>query len=102
MPIRIQRKRTKGWRAPMGSVYVGRPTCYGNPFKVGDVDPLSKKVITPVMSVKLYRAYASDMPPKAVGWWFNRLRELRGKDLMCWCRIDQPCHADVLLELANG
>lgn len=28
--------------------------------------------------------------------------ELAGKDLMCWCPLDQPCHADVLLELANG
>jgi hypothetical protein len=26
---------------------------------------------------------------------------LRGKDLACWCPLDQPCHADVLLELAN-
>ena len=29
-------------------------------------------------------------------------RELRGKDLACWCPLDQPCHADVLLDLANG
>lgn len=29
------------------------------------------------------------------------LEELRGKDLACWCALDQPCHADVLLELAN-
>lgn len=27
--------------------------------------------------------------------------ELRGKDLACWCRPGEPCHADVLLELAN-
>lgn len=30
------------------------------------------------------------------------LPELRGRDLCCWCSLDQPCHADVLLELANG
>ena len=30
------------------------------------------------------------------------LAELRGKDLCCWCPLDQPCHADVLLEIANG
>lgn len=29
------------------------------------------------------------------------LGELRGLDLACWCPLDQPCHADVLLELAN-
>lgn len=26
---------------------------------------------------------------------------LRGKNLACWCPLDQPCHADVLLEIAN-
>ena len=26
---------------------------------------------------------------------------LRGKNLACWCALDQPCHADVLLEIAN-
>ena len=30
------------------------------------------------------------------------LAELRGRDLACWCPLDQPCHADVLLELANA
>lgn len=28
--------------------------------------------------------------------------ELKGKDLACWCRLDQKCHADILLELANA
>ncbi len=28
--------------------------------------------------------------------------ELRGKDLACWCPLDGPCHADVLLEIANA
>lgn len=27
---------------------------------------------------------------------------LRGKNLACWCALDQPCHADVLLEVANA
>ena len=34
--------------------------------------------------------------------WSARIAELRGRDLACWCPLDQPCHADVLLELANG
>lgn len=29
------------------------------------------------------------------------LEPLRGKHLACWCPLDQPCHADVLLEFAN-
>ncbi|SII07108.1 Uncharacterised protein [Mycobacteroides abscessus subsp. abscessus] len=32
----------------------------------------------------------------------DRMTELAGHDLACWCPLDQPCHADVLLELANG
>ena len=28
-------------------------------------------------------------------------RELRGRDLACYCPLDQPCHADVLLAIAN-
>jgi hypothetical protein len=31
----------------------------------------------------------------------NQIHELRGKNLACWCPLNQPCHADVLLELAN-
>ena len=38
----------------------------------------------------------------ASGFWTKRLPELRGKNLACWCPLDQPCHADVLLELANS
>jgi hypothetical protein len=104
-PRRIQMKRTKGWRKPEGAVYVGRPTRWGNPYVVGGVyvrgwnNPLSTDyghVEDAAMAVRLYRR-----------WLFNARRseglvpELRGKDLACWCPLDQPCHADVLLELAN-
>ncbi|WP_342394587.1 DUF4326 domain-containing protein [Prescottella agglutinans] len=37
MPQRIQRRRTRGWRMPEGAVYVGRPSGWGNPFKVGEI-----------------------------------------------------------------
>lgn len=30
------------------------------------------------------------------------LSELRGKNLACWCRMGESCHADVLLEMANA
>ncbi|WP_255183240.1 MULTISPECIES: DUF4326 domain-containing protein [unclassified Rhodococcus (in: high G+C Gram-positive bacteria)] len=130
-PQRIQRKRTKGWRMPNGAVYVGRPTKWGNPFRVikspccPTVDVIDENGVTYVIdhdwahtnswsdverpgawkwargeSVRLYRADLTE-------WLINppliaMLPELRGKDLACWCRLDQPCHADVLLELANG
>ncbi len=98
MPRRIQRKRTKVWRMPEGAVYVGRGSRWGNPWRVGDVVRVEwapSVEITPRLAVELYRtAYtpAADIIRDA----------LRGKDLACWCPLDQPCHADVLLGLANG
>ena len=90
VPKRIQRKRTKGWKMPDGAVIVTRPGFWGNPF----TQP------TRQAAVDLYQAWItgstiSDKAHRA------RLNELRGKDLVCWCPMDQPCHADVLLKLAN-
>lgn len=96
-PKRIQRQRTSGWRMPEGAVYVGRPTKWGNPFKVGEVSyrhlDETNRAITAEKAVALFRA----------NFFYSGLdaTELRGKDLACWCRLDQPCHADVLLELTN-
>ena len=84
MPKRIQRKRTKGWRMPPNTVYVGRPTKYGNTF-------------TGKKAVKEYASFLL-LNPEITEMWIN---ELRGKDLACWCPLDKPCHADVLLEIAN-
>lgn len=97
-PVRIQRKRTKGWRMPEGSVYVGRPTKWGNPITIVDAGSAAQ-------AVDHFR-YMYGMDAKAPAHFGNALRErakdeLRGKDLCCWCPLDQPCHADVLLELAN-
>lgn len=103
MPKRIQRRRTKGWRMPEGAVYVGRPSKWGNPFP-GNGDR-SELVITE--AVESYRwclteAQLSDYSTYARGMTNEKLlRELRGRDLACWCALDKPCHADVLLELAN-
>jgi hypothetical protein len=47
--------------------------------------------------VAAYRRYL-----RANGELMAALPELRGHDLACWCKLDEPCHADVLLELANG
>jgi hypothetical protein len=94
MPVRIQRQRTKGWRMPANTVYVGRPTKWGNPYRVelfgGDR----------AMVVELFRKFAAFNNDGGATLRKNAL-ELRGKHLACWCPLDQPCHADVLLELAN-
>ena len=90
-PKRIQRKRTKGWRMPANTVYVGRPGRYGNTFKIGDPHPAFGHPMTREEAIEMFEWGAGyfDWP------------ELRGKDLACWCRLDQPCHADALLEIAN-
>jgi hypothetical protein len=85
-PVRIQQRRTRGWRKPPGAVCVGRGTRWGNPFKHEPAAVLVAK----------YRSWIVQQPELLAD-----LDELRGKDLMCWCPLGEPCHADVLLELAN-
>jgi len=108
MAQRIQRKRVKGWQMPEGVVYVGRGSRWGNPWRVGDgtswtvgpgrvINREPHGPLTPEQAVESYRQSQLGDPE-----WLDILREyLGGKDLACWCPLDQPCHADVLLELAN-
>lgn len=106
-PQRIQRKRTKGWKMPPNTVYVGRPSKWGNPFKVGDHirglagTALPMQIPDAATAVALFRARATD---PIAGYVFreNVWKELRGKNLACFCPLNQPCHADILLEIANG
>jgi hypothetical protein len=109
---RIQRRRDKGWVQPEGVVYVGRGSKYGNPFVVGDkIDdirrPASGLFFTPEQAVTAFRqfqrhidgsvAVPADHPLRTA----NIRKALAGKTLACWCPLDKPCHADVLLEIAN-
>ena len=96
MPVRIQRKRTKGYRLPRNTIYVGRPSKWGNPFKVGDPLFYSDRGMTAYDCRNKYREWL----------WFGYealdVNELRGKNLACWCKLSERfCHADVLLEIAN-
>lgn len=107
MPERIQRKRTKGWRKPDGAIVVSRPAKWGNPYRVSPG-------LTAQGAVWRYRDLI-DLAARGVvvaelrgvdPWTDSDIlatirRELRGHDLVCWCPLDQPCHADVLLAIAN-
>lgn len=88
MPIRIQRKRTKGYKMPPNTVYVGRPSKHGNPFKVGVHGTLDEVL-------EKYKKWAA-MREGVIK------QQLAGKNLACFCRLDKPCHADILLEIANS
>ena len=118
MTVRIQR-RAKGWRMPEGAVYVGRPTRWGNPYVLHRYGvaislELFKNTVRGFWVPELVAAtrYAPEAVYREFCEWRGRFRrehpmealvsELRGKDLVCWCPLDRPCHADVLLELANA
>jgi len=98
MPERIQRRRTKGWRMPEGAIYVGRPSKWGNPFRIGHTYNGPGLIRDAAHAVETYRAWLgmNDYGDDPLDF-----TELAGHDLACWCP-DQPCHADVLLEIANS
>lgn len=115
MPKRIQRKRTKGFRLadassnPNGVVYVGRPTQWGNPFRLGDAVEAYRALLT--FNYKWFRENSgySYTASAIFSWTLTKpsdvatlLEPLRGKDLACFCKEGAPCHADILLELANA
>jgi hypothetical protein len=105
MPQRIQRKRTKGWRMPEGAAYVGRPSAWGNPFKVGEpfsyVSPTHGRRMG-VIANERHAASEFDVYVRARTDLHEEIRrELGGRDLACWCPPGQACHADSLLRLAN-
>ena len=109
-PKRIQLRRTKGWRKPADAVVVARPSRWGNPYRV-ERDGWHWTVRSDTSVIGTFEAkwsarYWAAMSYRA--WWSERavtneeIREhLAGRDLACWCPLDQPCHADVLLEIAN-
>jgi hypothetical protein len=104
-PKRIQLRRTAGWRMPENTVKVDRTTHWGNPFVVGQdgtremcVD-LYKKLLGGLLCVSCKAS--TEFQRMAHNYVATRLQDLRGHDLACWCPLDQPCHADVLLQLAN-
>jgi hypothetical protein len=96
-PKRMQLSRAKGWRMPPNTVKVDRTTRWGNPFR----DYPSRRAQAERFKASLVQA-PRPHPESYMGRVLDDLHELRGKNLACWCPLDQPCHADVLLELANA
>jgi Domain of unknown function (DUF4326) len=79
---------------PEGAIYVGRPTLLSNPY------PLSATFGGQGGPQRVVDAYRYWLQNKfEFRWYRDELQRLRGHDLACWCPLDQPCHADVLLEL---
>ena len=101
---------------PPGAIYVGRPTVWGNPYWIDTVGKTTHHVMRDSWVCATYHSRTkAEARGDAVRrllllfehhrdpWGIDRIRrELAGHDLACWCPLDQPCHADILLELANA
>lgn len=112
-PKRVQRKRSKGWKMPENTVIVDRSTKWGNPFVIhGDGFRMAPEVAVDCFR-RLLNESGAWCPIPVHKWPVGKVpsrfttvddvrNELRGKDLACWCKPGDPCHADVLLEIANA
>lgn len=88
---------------PENTVYVGRPTRFGNPFRIGTANADDCMVCGDAEEAVIkFKSEIVTFGGGFVGLTAEDIqRDLRGKNLSCWCPLDQPCHADVLLEIAN-
>lgn len=114
LPRRVQLRRTKGWCMPENTVSVARPGCFGNPFTLRECRDAGYRGTDVEISARCVEAFRVWLGPFWRNNWdgaeserarealLGSIAELRGKNLACWCPLDQPCHADVLLELANA
>lgn len=107
MPRRVQRRRVAGEPGmPPGAIYVGRPSRWGNPWPTRSGNKHAAAVAVAFFAAWLKfdpaaPATSTDMVMRRSRI-LNDLWELRGRDLACWCPLDQPCHADVLLSMDDA
>lgn len=123
-PVRLQLSRKKGFnlqahsRAVNGlpAVNVARPSKWGNPFSIAAALESGFVHTEQAAQEFVVECFRDWLGPSLSGreWWsgpvadrrrtaiLGSVASLAGKNLACWCAPDQPCHADVLLELANG
>jgi Domain of unknown function (DUF4326) len=120
IPIRIQRKRTKGHKTPTATIYVGRPTKFGNPFRLtkdGFIQCYSTN--RNILDKWILWSYNGGFETKDIvelyeRWLKGELKKvapylptppsfevLKGKNLSCFCSLNSPCHVDILLKIAN-
>ncbi|KQP81747.1 hypothetical protein ASF35_16505 [Aeromicrobium sp. Leaf291] len=96
--MRLQQQRVAGWSVPDGAVRVSRGTPWGNPWRAGDRVALPSHegsvLVTPELAVDLFAAWMLERPDSLEA----AVDELAGFDLVCWCPIGEPCHAEWLLE----
>lgn len=79
---------------PMG---LTRPGADGGAIEFGD--GTQRTLVDHALGISRFAATLYEAPPVPEA---PDVSELRGRDLACWCPLDLPCHADVLLEVANA
>ena len=112
-PRRIRLSRAPGFRlADISDNYkvVSRPSRFGNPFTIADClddDPGLTRADAQARCVRLFQDWlngeyvASGLElQQRRRWILEHVGDLAGKSLACWCKIGEPCHADVLLAAA--
>lgn len=97
--IRTQRTRKTKPGIPIGSVYVGRPSRWGNQYKVGEWHPTGI-IHSSLCAVELYYQYLKNLAIYKPNQIVILLVPILDRNLCCWCKPDNYCHADILIALA--
>jgi hypothetical protein len=98
LPQRVQLKRSAGWKMPANTVKVDRTTRWGNPFTIAECGSAAIAVAQHGRWMRGEIGAPGGVEPPAR----DVLRTaLGGRHLACWCALNGPCHADLLLALAN-
>jgi hypothetical protein len=82
---RVQKKF--GVELPSNVIYVGRPSKWGNPFKIGKHG--TREEVVAKYETWLQNKLAED---------YAFLSELKGHDIACWCKPEELCHADIIMK----
>ncbi|MFF9016101.1 DUF6195 family protein [Streptomyces sp. NPDC014870] len=100
MPVRLQGAAPDA-ALSTACAYVGPLSPYANPFTAGDRSPSSAG--PPMGAEEAVDLFAATLRGPVGRCYADEFaRALRGLDLMCTCPLDVPCHADVLLRLADA
>lgn len=103
-PTRIRQSRSKGWILPFKTVVVSTPGPWENPYVIGQTYPDDgyPNPISRQQAVDAFRKWINSGSLAAKLARVKVRKDLRGKNLACLCAPGQPCHADVLLDVANS
>lgn len=105
MNYRTQRSRTRVPGIEPGSVYIGRPSQWGNPATVGQyykpVDGEPVLVSNRYLAVDLFYRHIKHLAQTDVDAFILWVKPLIGKNVCCWCPVGEVCHGDIILYIAD-